>query len=200
MHLAWWYTLDHPCQAVPDEVIDNLMGQVDEPSAGKDVACKDMLNRCVKSRTGCCRLRCRYVSIHITYFAGKDTSFQPEDPELIEMGWGKAPVKVKEEEQAPAATAKKAVPPTPTEAGYNHRKASMALLRLRRNQNRMAALPEALRNLIETDDEGARRLLKDHGGNVDHLIESAAHMVFKENTEVDTETTTPLTEFQVGGR
>ena len=29
-------------------------------------------------------------------FAGKDPDMPPEDPDLIEMGWGKAPVKVKE--------------------------------------------------------------------------------------------------------
>ena len=133
-------------------------------------------------------------------FAGKDPDMPPEDPDLIEMGWGKAPVKVKEEEEKKPETATKPVLPKPAEQGYNHRKAAMALLRLRRSQNRMAALPEALRNLIDTDDDAARKLLKDHGGNVDHMIEAANHMVFKETAEVDTETTTPLTEFQVGCR
>ena len=131
------------------------------------------------------------------YLAGKEPETTPEDPDLIEMGWGKASVKVKEEEKAPQKATHaaqkpttKPVPEQPADEGYNHRKAAMALLRLRRNQNRMAALPDG------TDDDGARKLLKDHGGNVDEMIESAKHMVFKETAEKDTETTTPLTEFQ----
>ena len=127
------------------------------------------------------------------------------DPDLIELGWGKTQVKVKEEEKRPEKAsddlqkpAAKAVPRQPADEGYNHRKASMALLRLRRNENRMAALPEGLRELIATDDDKARKLLKEHGGNVEQMIQSSKHMIFKETAETDMETTTPLTEFQDG--
>ncbi|CAE7867956.1 unnamed protein product [Symbiodinium necroappetens] len=120
-----------------------------------------------------------------------------EDQDLILLGWGKT-TQVKVEEQQPATpAAKKDAPKAPATEEYNHRKASMALLRLRRNPNRLKELPESLRDLVENDDAGARKLLQQHGGNLDSMVQEAKHSIVKETQEVDKETTDQLTEFQV---
>ncbi|CAE7479616.1 unnamed protein product [Symbiodinium sp. KB8] len=120
-----------------------------------------------------------------------------EDQDLILLGWGKT-TQVKVEEQQPAMpAAKKDAPKAPATEEYNHRKASMALLRLRRNPNHLKELPESLRDLVENDDAGARKLLQQHGGNLDSMVQEAKHSIVKETQEVDKETTDQLTEFQV---
>ena len=125
--------------------------------------------------------------------SAKEGPRSQEDADLMELGWCRPqPAKPEPPAQtAPPAPAEKkeaaVAAPKPAEevaGSMDNRAASMAILRLRRNATRVAALPEDIRDAVFNNRDLAMAKIKEHGG-VENWVTSTKVTLVRDELSTD---------------
>ena len=133
--------------------------------------------------------------------SAKEGPRSQEEADLMELGWCRPePAKPEPPAQtAPPAPAEKkeAAVAAPKVAGsMDNRAASMAILRLRRNATRVAALPEDIRDAVFNNRDLAMAKIKEHGG-VENWVTSTKVALVRDELSTDRSEVVPYTKTQI---
>ena len=137
--------------------------------------------------------------------SAKEGPRSQEDADLMELGWCRPqPAKPEPPAQtAPPAPAEKkeaaVAAPKPAEevaGSMDNRAASMAILRLRRNATRVAALPEDIRDAVFNNRDLAMAKIKEHGG-VENWVTSTKVALVRDELSTDRSEVVPYTKTQI---